>query len=50
MVKECRGDGHGHGVARGLGVGVGLGIGVGAGVEAACTSNEPLSMRPFLTR
>ena len=50
MVKECGGDGHGHGVARGLGVGAGLGVLVGAGVEPARTSNEPLSMRPFLTR
>src|SRR6266481_4865517 len=40
------------GVAVGAGVGVGLavGVGVGDGVEPDCTSNEPISMRPFLTR
>ena len=39
-------------VAVGVGVGVEVvvGVGVGDGVEPDCTSNEPISMRPFLTR
>jgi hypothetical protein len=57
-------DGHGRGagVGRDLRVGVALGVGVtvevgvvvavgvGVGVLPACTSKEPISMRPFLTR
>ena len=40
------------GVAVGVAVAVvvGVGVGVGVGVEPACTSKEPISMRPFLTR
>jgi len=37
-------------VAAGVGVGLAVGVGVGDGVEPDCTSNEPISMRPFLTR
>src|SRR5438094_4315888 len=37
------------GVAVGVGVGVAVGVGVGVPVEL-CTSNEPLSIRPFTTR
>jgi len=56
--------GRDRGVRRGLGVGIalgvagGLGVAVGAGVVGVgdgggvfpCTSNEPISMRPFTTR
>ena len=39
------------GVAVGVGVDVGLAVGVGVGVPVElCTSNEPLSIRPFTTR
>ena len=39
------------GVAVGAGVDVGLAVGVGVGVPVElCTSNEPLSIRPFTTR
>jgi len=39
------------GVALGLSVGVGVAVGVGVGVPVElCTSNEPLSIRPFTTR
>ena len=34
-------------MGEGLGVGVAVGVGVGVG---PCTSNEPMSMRPFTTR
>ena len=54
------GDGVGRGVLVGIGVGVavavavavalGVTVGVGVGVVADCSSNEPLSMRPFTTR
>ena len=37
-------------VAAGVGLGLAVGVGVGDGVEPDCTSNEPISMRPFLTR
>jgi len=37
------------GVAVGVAVGVGVGVAVGVGV-IPCTSNEPTSSRPFLTR
>ena len=37
------------GVAVAVGVDVGLAVGVGVPVEL-CTSNEPLSIRPFTTR
>ena len=47
----------GDGVATGVAVGVGVGVGVGAGVAVGvgvpvwpCTSNEPISSRPFTTR
>jgi len=47
----------GDGVATGVAVGVGVGVGVGAGVAVGvgvpvwpCTSNEPISSRPFSTR
>ena len=57
--------GRGGGVGRGLGVGTSLGVGEGLGVEVgvavgvavnvgvglpSCTSNEPMSIRPFTTR
>jgi len=39
------------GVAVAVGVDVGLAVGVGVGVPVElCTSNEPLSIRPFTTR
>ena len=39
------------GVAVAVGVEVGLAVGVGVGVPVElCTSNEPLSIRPFTTR
>jgi hypothetical protein len=40
------------GVALGLGVvvAVAVGVGVGVGVLPVCTSKDPLSIRPFLTR
>ena len=44
------------GVAAGVAVGVAVsvavavGVAVGVGVPSVCTSNEPLSMRPFTTR
>jgi hypothetical protein len=38
------------GVGVAVGVDVGVVVGVGVGVAPDCTSNEPLSMRPFLTR
>ena len=54
------GRSRGIGVARGVGVGVEVGVevgvgvavavGVGVGVLPACTSNEPISMRPLRTR
>ncbi len=37
-------------VAAGVGVGLAVAVGVGDGAEPDCTSNEPISMRPFLTR
>lgn len=42
----------GVGVAVGVNVAVGVGVvvGVGVGVAPDCTSKEPLSMRPLLTR
>jgi hypothetical protein len=49
-----QGYGRAGGVGRDLGVGVGLGVGVAVGVGVGeggfCTSNEPTSMRPFITR
>src|SRR5215469_2602234 len=53
--------GRGRGVRRGLGEGIALGVTVGLGVAGAvgdgdgvgvspCTSNEPVSIRPFTTR
>ena len=51
--------GRGARVGRGLGVGATLGVGVSLGVEVgvgvgvgviSCTSNDPMSMRPFFTR
>ena len=44
------GVGVGVGVAVGVTVGIGVDVGVGVGVDPDCTSKEPLSMRPFLTR
>ena len=48
------GDGVGRGVLVGIGVAVavalGVTVGVGVGVVPDCSSNEPLSMRPFTTR
>jgi hypothetical protein len=62
-VGMAVGDGVAVGVGLAVGVGVGAGVGVGDGVEVAagvgvgegvaigpCTSNEPISMRPFTTR
>ena len=48
LNDRMKSHGRGAGVGRERGVGVGLGVGVG--VEPACTSKEPISMRPFLTR
>src|SRR5207245_7574142 len=51
-----RGTGVGRGVADGVDVTVGVevavavALGVGVGVPPACTSNEPLSIRPLTTR
>jgi hypothetical protein len=41
---------HGVGVGVAVAVEVGVAVGVGVGVAPDCTSKEPLSMRPFLTR
>jgi hypothetical protein len=38
------------GVALDVGVGEAVGVGVGLGVVPACTSNDPLSIRPLRTR
>ena len=37
-------------VAVEVGVAVTVGVGVGVGVGVACTSKEPMSIRPFTTR
>ena len=44
------GVGVAEGVAVGVALGVEVGVGEGVGVDPDCTSKEPMSIRPFLTR